>query len=340
MLDELLRDFPLESVCEDFDDIQLACCLFALPKVFNEECLDGFVDASTKGHVNTFLENLFIEDVVTIPLIRARPPVGELGETYDFLSCTYTHMVANLTRAANRCLFIIMKTAILALFLAATTLFAADGVFYVDKSVETHAIAQNGATKTNVLEAGATMAVGAELVELYASERTTIQFPSGPTISADGGSVFTVNTFDLEVKNLTNQPCLAVFGNHNLTIQLTKGNFTINYPTDGDNSSFTVSSPLAMYELKKGNFVFQISDQKSLVYVLDGMMTVHGDKSRKDTAKKGSKSITGQIDTEVATTTRPINQQESSTLATMQTKDSASVYFIVIDGRVRGVRIP
>ena len=237
-------------------------------------------------------------------------------------------------------LYFIMKALILSILLAASTLFAADGVFYVDKSVETHAIAQNGATTTNMLAAGATMAVGAELVELFPSEKTTIQFPSGPTISADGGSILTVNTFDLEVKNLTNQPCLAVFGSHNLAVQLTKGNFTINYPVESENSSFTISSPLAMYQLNKGKFIFQISDQKSLVYVLDGMMVVHGDKSRKDTAKKGSKSITGQIDTEVATTTRPINPQESSTLATMQTKDSASVYFIVIDGRVRGVRIP
>ena len=250
-------------------------------------------------------------------------------------------MDANLTRAAIPCRFIIMKTVILALFLAASTLFAADGVFYVDKSVETRVIAQNGATTTNVLPSGATGFVGnSTITELRPSEKTTFRLPSGPIISADGGSVFSINVFDLEVKNLTNQPCLAEFGSHNISIVITKGNLNVTYPAQDENSSFTIASPLAMYQLNKGQFIFQISDQKSLVYVLDGMMTVHGDKSRTDSAKKGSKSITGQIDTEVATTTRPINQQESSTLATMQTKDSASVYFIVIDGRVRGVRLP
>ena len=93
-----------------------------------------------------------------------------------------------------------------------------------------------------------------------------------------------------------------------------------------------------MYQMNVGKFLFQVSDAKSLVYVLDGMMTVHGDKSRKDTAKKGSKTITGQIDTEVATTTRPINPTESSTIAT-QTNAPSDIRFIVIDGRVRGIRM-
>lgn len=92
MLDTLLGNFPLESIGEQLDSIQLTGGFFALAKVFNEKRLDGFVDTSSKGHVNTFLEDLLVEDVITIPLIRARPPVGKLGETNDFLSCTYTHM--------------------------------------------------------------------------------------------------------------------------------------------------------------------------------------------------------------------------------------------------------
>jgi hypothetical protein len=233
-----------------------------------------------------------------------------------------------------------MKALIATLLLAASTLFAADGVFYVDKPTEAHLIAQNGATTTNQLAAGSTTVVGnTTLTELCPSEKTTFQLASGPIISADGGSIFSINAFDVDVKNLTNQPSPAVFGSHNLSITLTKGNFTIIYAGE-ENSTCAVASPLAMYQLNKGKFLFQISDQKSLVYVLDGMMTVHGDKNRTDAAKKGSKSITGQIDTEVATTTRPINPQESTTLAAMQGKDSASVLFIVIDGRVRGVRMP
>lgn len=234
-----------------------------------------------------------------------------------------------------------MKVILLSFLLAASSLFAADGVFYVNKPVESHLIAQSGVTVTNKLVGGSTTMVGGTtLTELCPSEMTTIHLASGPIISADGGSVFSINAFDLEVSNLTNPPCLASFGPHNISLTLTKGNFTITYPAPKEGSTCAIATPLAMYEMNAGKFMFQVSDAKSLVYVLDGMMTVHGDKSRKDTAKKGSKTITGQIDTEVATTTRPINPAESSNIAT-QTRDNASaaIQFIVIDGRVRGMRM-
>lgn len=230
-----------------------------------------------------------------------------------------------------------MKAIILSFLLAASSLFGAEGVFYNNKPVESHLIAQSGATVTNHLIVGTTTMVGTSLVELCPTEKTTIYLSGGPIIEADAGSVLSINAFDQEVKNLTNQPCLAVFGMHNISIVLTKGNFSIVYPVQDENSTCAISTPLAMYQVNVGKFLFQISDQKSLVYVLDGMMIVHGDKNRKDTAKKGSKSITGQIDTEVATTTRPINPAESNTISTMQAHPDSAIQFIVIDGRVRGV---
>jgi hypothetical protein len=234
-----------------------------------------------------------------------------------------------------------MKAILLSFLMAASTLFGADGVFYVDKPVVSHQIAQNGATTTNNLTAGSTTMVGGTTVtELCPSEKTLVYLTGGLTIEADAGSMLSINAFDQEVKNLTNAPCFAVFGSHNISLTLSKGNFSVTYKSKDENSTCAISTPLALYQMNEGKFLFQVSDAKSLVYVLDGMMIVHGDKSRKDTAKKGSKSITGQIDTEVATTTRPINPAESSTIAT-QTRDNASaaIQFIVIDGRVRGVRM-
>lgn len=234
-----------------------------------------------------------------------------------------------------------MKAIILSLLLSVSSLLGADGVFYVDKPVEAHFIAQSGATTTNQLAEGSSTSVGDKLIELCPKDKTTVYFSGGPIIQVDAGAVMTVNVFDQEVKNLTNSPCLAVFGTHNLSLGLTKGTFNVSYGKQDENSTFAISTPIALYQVNVGKFLFQVSDAKSLVYVLDGMLTVHGDKNRVDSAKKGSKSITGQIDTEIATTTRPINPTESSNLATMQTRDNASaVQFIVIDGRVRGVRIP
>lgn len=234
-----------------------------------------------------------------------------------------------------------MKSIILFFLLAASSLFAADGVFYVDKPFDSHLIAQNGAIVTNHLIGGSTTIVGTiTLMELCPSENTTIYLSGGPVIEADAGSVLSINAFGQEVKNLTNSPSLAAFGNHNISLTLTKGNFTVTYKVQDENSTCAISTPLALYQMNIGKFFFQVSDAKSLVYVLDGMMTVHGDKNRVDAAKKGSKSITGQIDTEVATTTRPINPTESNTIAT-QTRDSVQsiVQFFVIDGRVRGVKM-
>src|ERR1035437_8812336 len=191
----------------------------------------------------------------------------------------------------GQCLFIIsMKSIILSILLAASSLFAADGVFYVDKPVVAHLIAQNGATVTNNLIAGSTTMVGTTtLMELCPSEKTKIYLSGGPTIEADAGSVLSINAFDQEVKNLANSPCLATFGNHNISLGLTKGNFSVTYKAQDENSTCAISTPLALYQMNVGKFLFQISNAKSLVYVLDGMMSVHGDKNRVDASKKGSK---------------------------------------------------
>lgn len=234
-----------------------------------------------------------------------------------------------------------MKTLIAALLLCASTLLGADftnGVFYVDKPVECHLIAQNGATTTNTIAAGETRQVGLQLVELCPAEPTTIYLSGGLKVNAEAKAVLSINVFDQEVKNLTASPRPAVFGSHNISLLFSSGKFTVSYPSQDAGSSCAISTPLAMYQMNPGKFIFQVSEGKSLVYVLDGMMIVHGDKNRTDTAKKGSKTTTGQIDTETATTTRPINQAESNSIAAVQAT-ALAIQFIVIDGRVRGVQL-
>jgi hypothetical protein len=223
----------------------------------------------------------------------------------------------------------------------ASSLFATEGVFYVNKSIISHQIAQSGMTITNKLIAGSTSIIeSTTLTELLPLEKTTVYLSGGFIIEADNNSVFSINAFDQEVKNLTNSPSLAIFGPHNINIMLSKGNFIISYKSKNEDSICTISTPLAMYQLNEGEFLFQISNEKSLVYVLDGMMIVHGDKNRADSAKKGSKSITGQIDTDVATTTRPINVEENnSIIAATENKTLEDIRFIIIDGKVRGVKM-
>lgn len=236
-----------------------------------------------------------------------------------------------------------MKTLIALLLLCASTLLGADftnGVFYVDKPVECHLISQNGATSTNTISAGETRQVGLQLVELRPAEPTTIYLSGGLKINAEANTVLSINVFDQEVTNLTASPRPAAFGSHNISLLFSSGKFTVSYPTQDAGSSCAISTPLAMYQMNPGKFIFQVSEGKSLVYVLEGMMIVHGDKNRTDTAKKGSKAITGQIDTETATTTRPVNQAESNSIAAAQKGEATTaIQFFVIDGRVRGVQL-
>jgi len=239
-----------------------------------------------------------------------------------------------------------MKAIIAAIVLfvsSATCALGADltnGVFYVDKPVECHLIAQNGQTTTNQLKAGNTYMVGNVLAELFPTTKTTVYFSDGPIVEANTNSTLTINVFDQEVKNLNAPPRLVSFGTHNLSLTFGNGEFVILYRPSDPNSSLAISTPIAMYQVNAGKFIFQVSDQKSLVYVLDGMMQVHGDKSRVDSAKKGSKAITGQIDTETATTTRAINQAESSAVSTSQATidgKTSDVRFVVIQGRLFGI---
>lgn len=237
-----------------------------------------------------------------------------------------------------------MKSLILSFILFVAVGLNADmtnnGVFCVDTPCECRAILQNGATTTNQLIAGKTYTVGNMLFEILATNRTMFYFSSGLVIYVSPQSTMTINLFDQEVKNLDAQPRKAEFGSHNLSLVFNKGTFFVAYPSQDSNSTFAISTPLAMYQMNPGKFVFQISEQKSLVYVIDGMLKVHGDKTRIDLAKRGNKVITGQIDTEVATTTRNINQTESKDISSSQSEidtKSLNVQFYIVNGQVIGI---
>src|ERR1035441_10430654 len=97
-----------------------------------------------------------------------------------------------------------MKATFLSFLLSASSLFATDGVFYVDKPVEVHLIAQSGVTVTNHLSDGSTTMVGATtLTELCLSEKTT----PGASPHTPGhdrrfpGMLFSLCTFRIQVSH-------------------------------------------------------------------------------------------------------------------------------------------
>lgn len=225
-----------------------------------------------------------------------------------------------------------------------STVFGADymgGVVCADKPIEAHFIAQSGAVMTNFIASGENIVMADRILELVAKQPTKLSLSGGTTIEMDADSVMAVSVFDQEVKNQKGQPALAVFGFHNISFDLTKGKFFITYIKQDSNSTCEISTTTAVYQPNVGKFLFNVTEDRSTVCVLDGSVLVHGDKNRVDTTTKGNKTITGRLDTELATTTRPLNTSDNSIIAQMQTSSeaSAAIDFVVIEGRVWGVRM-
>lgn len=224
-----------------------------------------------------------------------------------------------------------------------------NGVFYIDSPVECHLISQNGASQTNHLVAGKSYMVGDFLVELEpeSTNKTTFYLSGGPMIEAFPRSSFSINLFDQEVKNLDAHPRRAEFGSHNINITLSKGEFSIIYSNSSANSSLIVGTPYATYQLHGGKYFFRVTDRSVVVYVLDGIMTVHGDKNKIDTTDSGKLSVVvpfsdpgSGVDDKIVTSIKILRKEEADKFAApllLAEKKSGNVLFIVINGRVIGV---
>jgi hypothetical protein len=245
-----------------------------------------------------------------------------------------------------------MKAFVASLLLFVATSFASfadmtNGVFYTDSAVECHLVSQNGSTKTNQLVAGKTYMVDDVLVELASTNQTTFYFSGGPMVEASSQYLFTVNLFDLEVKNLDAQPRKAEFGSHNLSLTFEKGEFCIIYTNPDPNSSFIVNTPYATYQLHGGKYFFRVSDRSAVAFVMEGIMTVHGDKNRSDKTEKGRLSVAvpfsdpgSGIDDKIVSSIKVLKQAEMDYFSApllLAEKKATNVQFVVINGRVIGI---
>jgi hypothetical protein len=189
-----------------------------------------------------------------------------------------------------------MKTLILSglsfiLFLTST--FGTDminGVFCADSSVESHLISQTGTIATNQLVAGKTYMVGNALVELRPFTNTTFYFSGGIFIDATAKSIFTLNLFDQEVKNINSVPRKAEFGTHNISLSIGNGEYSIIYPNKDEYSSITLSTPFTSYQLLGGKYFFRVSEKSVIAYVFEGTMQVIGDK-KSDKTERGKLAV-------------------------------------------------
>jgi len=244
-----------------------------------------------------------------------------------------------------------MKAIFTTLMLFFATLFAnadmTDGVFYVDAPVECHLVSQNGNIATNHLSAGNTYMVGNVLLEMNITNKTTFHFSGGPMIDIAPKSAFSINLFDQEVKNLTVPPRKADFGSHNLSVSFGVGEYSVVYPNKNPGSMITVATPFITYQLSGGKYFFRVSDKSIIVYVLEGMMQVHGDKNKVDTTDKGKLAVAipftdpaSGVEDKIITsikTLKPEEMERFSSPVLIAERKWGDVQFFVINGRVIGL---
>jgi hypothetical protein len=221
-----------------------------------------------------------------------------------------------------------------------------NGVFYVDNDVECLLVTQGGGNTTNVLKAGMTYPVGNALIELKSTNMTSFLFSGGPLVQVSPNSIFTVIMFDQEVENIDSAPQRAKFGNHTLNLALSKGEVCILYPNKDTNSRVNVNTHYADYELSGGKYYFKLTSKGALVYVVDGGMVVHGEKSRTDVVDKGNFTLANSADTEfgldekVTTSFKKAKPEEMERFALpviSAEKTCSNVTFFVVDGKVIGI---
>lgn len=245
-----------------------------------------------------------------------------------------------------------MKSFIAAIFLMVSLCVASadttNGVFYIDQSVECRLLAQNGDT-TNILTAGKTYmdVTGTSIVELNNTNKTTYYFSGGLVVQAAPSSVFSIDVFDQDVKNLAEQPRKAVFGSHNISLTFTKGEFAVIYPQADNVSSLTINTPYAAYQMSVGKFLFRVSEKSAIGYVGEGMMQVHGDKNKVDTTDKGKLAVAipfqdsanGMTD-KILTSIKSLKPEDTANYIkplVEADKKTNDIQFVVIGGRVLGV---
>ena len=220
-----------------------------------------------------------------------------------------------------------------------------NGVFYADNPVECHLIAQSGVTITNQLGAGKTYMVENAIVEMSISNKTVFYFAGGPMIEVGPKSTFSINLFDQEVKNLKSSPRKAEFGNHNISLTFTMGEFSVIY-LGNEYSSLVISTPFVSYLLNGGKYLIRLSDKSVIAYVLEGAMQVHSDK-KVDNTPKGSLAVAipfsdpaSGVEDRVVTSIKTLKAEETERFASpilLAEKKWADVQFFVIGGRVIGI---
>jgi hypothetical protein len=101
-------------------------------------------------------------------------------------------------------------------------------------------------------------------------------------------SDFTINSFFQEIYDIDKPAHTAKFGTSTLAATLMNGSATVVYGgSTNENTSCVISTPMTDLELYKGTFYFKVTDNRVIVFVLEGSLKSHGDKKKENTVTAG-----------------------------------------------------
>lgn len=195
---------------------------------------------------------------------------------------------------------------------------------------------------------GSTIRVDNSILDFTTTNKTLVYLGGEAMLQVGKDSLFAVTLFNQEVQNLTSSPRKAEFGAYSLSLEFSSGEFCLIYPNKDTNSDIVVSTPMASYQLSGGKYYFKVG-KSTLVFVLEGGMMVHGDKSKVDVVEKGSLAIavpfadpSSGIDDKIITSFKKAKAEENERFAApiLQIERKwADVGFFVVDGKVVGIRL-
>lgn len=228
-----------------------------------------------------------------------------------------------------------------------------NGTYYIDNTLESTILSQDGNSITNKFQAGNSYITDLNLQEFSSTNKVvTFYFGNDIWVQCHPPFMFSINLFDQDVLNLNSTPTYANIDSQNLTLDLESGEFEVLYKRQNTNSMLTIITPFSSYQLDKGGFYFKVFKKSAIAFVGAGVLTaintdaqgnnylnyiVH--KDNMSVAVPYTNPLNGD-DTKMTSIYQPLKTNEIAIFnrsVSMLNNYTNNVRFVVIDNKLVGI---
>lgn len=198
-------------------------------------------------------------------------------------------------------------------------------------------------------ENGKTIEIDKSFHEIAPTNKPEILYFSNELIAkVNTNGDFVINSFFQEILNTNIFPEKIKSITHNFAATLNKGSVIVTYAGGDENSSCIISTPFTDHELSKGTFYFQVTDNKVIVFTLDGSLKSSANNKSVANTQTGYALVAiqndgnGVLDSKISVYTDRVKPVIIEKL-TLESKDviniKNSIIFIKINDKIVGVVI-